>query len=249
MLVKENKQLTRDVFALTLEGQFDYDKVTAGQFVHVLIEDGKAHPLRRPISIASCDSHAKTLTLVYRVVGDGTLWLSKRIRGDTVSLLGPLGKGFVAPHKPGKVLIVGGGVGVPPLFQLAKELVQENFELDIVLGFRSQGDVFWTEEFAQFGRVTVCTEDGSLGEKGFVTAVIDVTNDWTTLYSCGPKAMLKALRNHFAGSTIQGYVSLEERMACGIGACWGCTCLDPSGSLAKRICKEGPVFSWEEVSL
>jgi dihydroorotate dehydrogenase electron transfer subunit len=187
--------------------------------------------------------------LVYRVVGEGTKWLSERSSGEVINVLGPLGKGFTAPLEPGKVLIVGGGVGTPPLYQLANELARQGFKLDIVLGFKNQGDVFWTREFAEFGDVTVCTEDGSVGEKGFVTEVIDVNKNWTTLYSCGPKPMLKALKAHFEGRDIPGYVSLEERMACGVGACWGCTCLDPNGTVAQRICKEGPVFPWEEVSL
>ncbi len=249
MLVKENKQLTRDILALTLTGAFSYEQATPGQFVNVLIGDGAAHPLRRPISIASANLQEETLSLVYRVVGEGTKWLSERSRGDLIDVFGPLGKGFGAPLEPGKVLIVGGGVGIPPLYQLAKELARQGFKSDIILGFKNQRDVFWTGEFAEFGDVTVCTEDGSTGEKGFVTEVIDMNEDWTTLYSCGPKAMLKALRTHFEGRDIKGYVSLEERMACGVGACWGCTCLDPNGTVAKRICKEGPVFPWEEVSL
>ena len=249
MLVEENKQLTRDIFALELTGEFPYEKATSGQFVNLLIGDGKGHPLRRPLSIASCNPETKTLTLVYRVVGDGTKWLSERCPGDVLDVLGPLGRGFPAPQNPGTVLVVGGGVGVPPLYQLAKELGAAGFKLHIVLGFKNQDDVFWTREFAEFGDVVVCTEDGSLGKKGFVTEALNVNENWTTLYSCGPKPMLKALKAHFQGRDIKGYVSLEERMACGVGACWGCTCLDPDGSAATRICKEGPVFSWEEVSL
>lgn len=249
MLVQENKQLTADIFVLDLKGEFPYEKASSGQFVNVLIGDGKGHPLRRSISIASCNPEAKTLTLVYRVVGDGTKWMSERTVGDVIDVLGPLGNGFPAPTKNGRVLIVGGGVGIPPLYQLAKTLATQGLELDIILGFKNQGDVFWTKEFSEFGDVIICTEDGSLGEKGFVTAALKVDKGWTTLYSCGPKPMLEALKSHFQGRDIQGYVSLEERMACGVGACWGCTCLDPTGSIAKRICKEGPVFPWEEVSL
>ncbi len=249
MLVQENKQLTQDIFVLTSTGEFPYERTMPGQFVNVLIGEGTAHPLRRPISVASCNVETKTLTLVYRVVGDGTKWLSERSPGYVMDVLGPLGKGFPEPTKSGRVLVVGGGVGIPPLYQLAKTLASQGFRLDIVLGFKNQGDSFWIREFAEFGDVTICTEDGSLGEKGFVTAALGVDKNWTTLYSCGPKPMLQALKSHFQGRVIQGYVSLEERMACGVGACWGCTCLDPTGSVAKRICKEGPVFPWEEVSL
>lgn len=249
MLIRENRQLTPDIFALDLTGDFSFEKATPGQFVNVLIGDGSAHPLRRPISIASCEPETQTLILVYRVVGDGTKWLSERSVGDVVDVLGPLGKGFSQPRNRGRVLVVGGGVGIPPLYQLAKTLAADDFKLDIVLGFRSEDDVFCTSEFAEFGDVIVCTEDGSIGEKGFVTAALEMDKDWKTLYSCGPTPMLKALKLHFQGRDMQGYVSIEERMACGVGACWGCTCLDPTGSVAKRICKEGPVFPWEEVAL
>lgn len=249
MLVKENRKLTNDIFALDLTGDFAYDKVWPGQFVNVLIGEGKAHPLRRPLSIAFCCSEQKTLTLVYRVVGEGTKWLSEQVKGDNVDIQGPLGEGFPLHEVSGKVLVVGGGVGIPPLYQLAKELFDRGLQVDIVLGFKNKGDVFWIQEFSQFGRVTVCTEDGSLGEKGFVTVALKVNQNWTTLYSCGPKPMLKALKSHFAEQTIKGYISLEERMACGVGACWGCTCQTSDGLGTKRVCKDGPVFAWEEVAL
>lgn len=249
MLVQGNRRLTSDIWVLDLVGEFPYDKVTPGQFVHVLIGDGTAHPLRRPISIASCDPVGKTLSLVYRVVGDGTKWMRERRPGETIDVLGPLGHGFPAPQRPGPVLIVGGGVGVPPLYQLAKVLHAQNVELDIVLGFKDHGDVFWADEFGKLGHVTICTEDGSVGRPGFVTEALGDDCDWATLYSCGPRSMLKALKTHFQGTDIQGYVSLEERMACGIGACWGCTCENADQSEARRICKDGPVFSWEEIQL
>lgn len=249
MFVKQNSRLTQDVFALELSGEFAYDKVQPGQFVNLLIGDGQTHPLRRPLSIAACNTVAQTITLVYRVVGSGTKYLSELKDGAIIDVLGPLGKGFPLTGDLGRVLIVGGGVGIPPLYGLAKELYTKGFSVDIILGFKNQEDVFWIEEFAEYGQVTVCTEDGSLGEKGFITAGLKENKRWTTLYSCGPKAMLKALKNHFEGVDLQGFVSLEEQMACGVGACWGCTCQSADGSSTKRVCKEGPVFNWEEVAL
>lgn len=249
MLVQENTKLTSDIFSLDLTGEFPYTKAKAGQFVNILVGSGQAHPLRRPISIASCNPEQGTLTLVYRVVGHGTQWLSERLQGDVLDVLGPLGQGFPVAQSPSNVLVVGGGVGIPPLYQLAKELAGNNFQVDIVLGFRNKDDAFWIREFTELGEVTICTEDGSLGEKGYVTTVLKTHKNWTTLYSCGPKPMLKALKSHFRGQNIAGYVSLEERMACGVGACWGCTCRSGDGFDTKRICKDGPVFPWEEVAL
>lgn len=249
MLVKVNKSLTKDIFELELTGEFPYEKVQPGQFVNVLVGDGMAHPLRRPLSIASSQHEQRTLTLVYRVVGEGTKWLSDRPEGDEIDVQGPLGKGFPISSSPSKVVVVGGGVGIPPLYQLAKILAKQGFKIDIILGFRHKEDAFWITEFAKFGKVTVCTEDGSLGQKGFVTDALGTDENWTTLYSCGPKPMLAALKSHFQGTNIQGYVSLEERMACGVGACWGCTCESASALETKRICKDGPVFPWEEVLL
>lgn len=235
MLVQENKQLTSDIFALDLSGEFSYEKVQPGQFVNVLIGSGETHPLRRPISIAACDPAQRILTLVYRVVGDGTKWLSERNVGDPIDLLGPLGQGFTLPKKQGPILVVGGGVGIPPLYQLVRELAKHGFELDIVLGFKDSGDIFWEQEFVEFGEISVCTEDGSRGTRGYVTAALQKDKNWTTLYSCGPKPMLKALKTHFAGSEIEGYVSLEERMACGVGACWGCTCSSSDGVISNTL--------------
>lgn len=249
MNVVKNQQLTKDIYVLELTGEFPYNKVQPGQFVNILIGSGREHPLRRPISIAACDIAAEKLTIIYRVVGDGTKWLSAQGPGANIDVMGPLGKGFPLLNAASKVLVVGGGVGIPPLYQLSRELAKGGHQLQMVLGFRDASDAFWVEEFGQFGRVTVCTEDGSLGTKGFVTAAIDASAGWTTLYACGPKPMLKALKSQFASVQIQGFVSLEERMACGVGACWGCTCQTSDGLDTKRICKDGPVFPWEEVAL
>ncbi|NMA61100.1 MAG: dihydroorotate dehydrogenase electron transfer subunit [Firmicutes bacterium] len=248
MQVKENRQLTKDVYALKLVGDFPYHEVQAGQFVDIKIGAGLEFPLRRPLSIAHCDVKKQELTLIYRVVGGGTTWLRHRDVGDSVDVLGPLGTGFPLPKPQSSVLVVGGGVGIPPLYQLVREF-DSSIQPQIILGFRDKFDCFWIEEFAEYGKVTVCTEDGSKGHKGLVTTALGAENKWDYLYSCGPKPMLRALKGHFEGTTIQGYVSLEERMACGIGACSGCTCLTSDGKGTKRVCKDGPVFPWEEVVL
>lgn len=248
MQVKENRQLSKDIYALKVIGEFPYNEVQAGQFVDIKIGTGLEHPLRRPLSIACCDTLKEELTLIYRVVGAGTAWLSQRIAGDFVDVLGPLGIGFPLPEPQSSVLVVGGGVGIPPLYQLVRGF-DSSIQPHIILGFRDKFDCFWIEKFAEYGRVTVCTEDGSKGLKGFVTTALGSENEWDYLYSCGPKPMLRALKGHFEGTNIQGYVSLEERMACGIGACAGCTCLTSDGKGTKRVCKDGPVFLWEEVAL
>lgn len=250
MQVLQNKQHTKDIYVLDLVGDFPYDQVQPGQFVNVKIGTGVEHPLRRPLSIASCNIKKETLTLVYRVVGAGTSWLSQREDGDFIDILGPLGNGFPLPTKlNSKVLVVGGGVGIPPLYQLVKEIEPLASQVDIILGFKDQSDCFWVKEFSDFGEVTVCTEDGSFGERGFVTDTFNHNQNWNYLYSCGPKPMLQALKNRFSGMEIEGFVSLEERMACGVGACSGCTVLTSDGLGTRRVCKDGPVFPWEEVVL
>lgn len=249
MQIEQNRPLTADIFQLVLTGDFRYKEVQPGQFVNVLIGSGKAHPLRRPLSIAACDPLLGRLWLVYRVVGAGTAWLSKQRAGAELDVLGPLGRGFPQPDTAGPVLVVGGGVGIPPLYQLVRELPMDARDVDIVLGFKDEGDAFWVEQFKQWGTVTVCTEDGSLGEKGYVTDILPPERQWAVLYACGPRPMLKALKAHFEGQKIAGYISLEERMACGIGACLGCVCESAGESAPKRVCKDGPVFAWEEVVL
>lgn len=249
MKVLKNQQLTKDIFSLHLGGEFPYEKAHAGQFVDLLIGDGKTHPLRRPISIASCNVGEQSLTLIHRVVGDGTLWLSELEVGEEVDVLGPLGSGFPLADEQSEVLIVGGGVGIPPLYELAKQLSKLNCKIDVVLGYRNNSDLFLVEEFEKLGNVTICTEDGSEGVKGFVTESLAAGGSWTTLYSCGPLPMLRALKAHFVDEDIIGYVSLEERMACGVGACYGCTVQTRDKAATKRVCKEGPVFNWEEIYL
>lgn len=249
MEIIENRALTKDIYTLTLKGDFDYDQVQPGQFVNLLIGSGLAHPLRRPLSIAESDPLLGRLSLVYRLVGAGTKWLSEQKKGDHIDVLGPLGRGFPLPPAGSRVLIVGGGVGLPPLYQLVRELAARGFSCDLIFGFRSKEDAFWLDEFAAYARPTVCTEDGSLGRMGLVTSALEAGKEWSFVYSCGPRGMLKALKEHFSGMNVTGFVSLEERMACGIGACLGCVCQTADGRGRLRVCADGPVFAWEEVAL
>lgn len=248
--ISKSTNLTQDIWQLDLIGEFPYDQVHAGQFINIRIGDSYDFLLRRPISIAAVNITERCLTIVFRVVGSGTKWLSKQKQGDQLDVLGPLGTGFPLPLDGKKVLIVGGGIGVPPLYQLAHNVNAQGGQLDLVLGFRTQTEVFWQAEFAKLGSLKITTEDGSLGEQGYVTAVINHDiQSWDYVYSCGPIPMLKALKHHFNGQTVHGFISLEERMACGVGACYGCVCSSANQEQAKRVCKDGPVFNWTEVEL
>lgn len=233
--IQENVFLTETVLQMRLKG--DAADIRCGQFVNVLI-DGLY--LRRPISV--CDVEGDILTLVYKVVGKGTEKMSAMKAGETLDLLTGLGNGYDLSLAGETPLLLGGGVGVPPLYKLAKELVKTGKKVSVVLGFNTKNEVFYEAEFKALGcAVTVCTADGSYGEKGFVTDVIaDV--GYSYFYTCGPEPMLKAV---FNATTTSGQFSFEERMGCGFGACMGCSCKTIYGN--KRICKEGPVLKKEEI--
>ena len=233
-----NAPLTRDVYRMVLEGDTQWI-IRPGQFVNIEL-DGLY--LRRPISI--CDWDEKTITIIYKVVGHGTEQMSKMSVGKELDVLTGLGNGFNPDIECNKALLVGGGVGVPPLYRLAKELLAQGKKVSVVLGFNTAAEVFYAEEFRQLGaEVYVSTADGSMGVKGFVTDAIresGVTFDY--FYACGPLPMLKALCDN---CTQRGELSFEERMGCGFGACMGCSCKTLTGN--KRICKEGPVMRREEI--
>ena len=223
---------------MVLEGDTQWIK-RPGQFVNIELE---GLYLRRPISI--CDWDDKTITIIYKVVGKGTEQMSRMQAGVELDVLTGLGNGFnpdVENHKP---LLVGGGVGVPPLYHLAKMLIADGRKVSVVLGFNTASEVFYADEFKALGAdVYVSTADGSMGVKGFVTdAIREAAIDFDYFYSCGPLPMLKAL----CGCTdVKGELSFEERMGCGFGACMGCSCKTLTGN--KRICKEGPVMRREEI--
>ncbi|NLY52077.1 MAG: dihydroorotate dehydrogenase electron transfer subunit [Firmicutes bacterium] len=251
LTVKDIGNLAPDIWQITLSGDFPYETVRPGQFIMIRIGSGKEHILRRPISIAAVTE--ESLTIVLRVVGKGTKWLSERRIGEWLDVLGPLGRGFPNPPRDAKVLIVGGGLGVPPLYLLGEILKTETDKVDIVLGFRSQRDCILTDDFSRLGRLVVTTDDGSFGMKGNVIDAVDSLRSsgcrWEYVYACGPLPMLRHLKGYFSDQNVNGYVSLEERMACGVGACHGCVCPSEDRSLARRICVNGPVFPWNEVSL
>ncbi len=236
-IVGENVALTDSVYAMVLEGDTQY--ITApGQFINIELA---GHYLRRPISV--CDYGEGWIKIIYKVVGEGTAEMSKMPRGTKLDILTGLGNGFAIKSSSSKPLLVGGGVGVPPLYNLAKSLIANGAMPVVVLGFNTASEVFMLDDFAALGvEVVVTTADGSRGVKGFVTAAL-CDLDFNYVYSCGPIPMLKALYD--ATPNVGGEFSFEERMGCGFGACVGCTCKTKYGY--KRICKDGPVLDREEI--
>ncbi len=234
--VLTNEKIAKDVFRMTLAGNTEAITAT-GQFVNILIE---GRFLRRPISV--CDWDKDFLTLIYKVVGEGTKEMSAYGAGKTLDILTGLGNGYDTTLSGDEPLLVGGGVGVPPIYGLCKKLVAEGKKPTVILGFNSADDVFYKEEFEALGAtVFVTTADGSMGIRGFVTdAMKDIS--YTHFYTCGPEPMLKAL---YRATETDGQFSFEERMGCGFGACMGCSCKTITGY--KRICKEGPVMRKGEI--
>lgn len=219
-----------------------------GQFISVYSKDG-SRLLPRPISICEADADEGRLRIVYRIAGAGTKEFSSFESGDSIDIMGPLGNGF--PQEGENVFLIGGGIGIPPMLELAKNL---NCEKQMVLGYRDE-NLFLKDEFEAYGEVFVATEDGSIGTKGNVLDAIrenGLTAD--VMYACGPTPMLRALKHYAEEHNIRCYISLEEKMACGIGACLACVCQSKevdhhSNVHNKRICKDGPVFLAQEVDL
>ncbi|MBQ6466494.1 MAG: dihydroorotate dehydrogenase electron transfer subunit [Clostridia bacterium] len=230
-----NEFLTENVLKMKLSG--DTSAITApGQFINIKL---KGCYLRRPISVYDCDN--ETVTIIYKVVGEGTKKMSSLSKGDTLDILTGLGNGYDTTVSGDKPLLIGGGVGVPPLYMLAKKLVAEGKSVAVILGFNTKSEVFCEEEFRNLGAdVYVTTVDGSYGTKGFVTDAVNMP--YTYFYTCGPEPMLKAV---YKACNTDGQFSFEERMGCGFGACMGCSCKTVTGY--KRICKEGPVLRKEEI--
>ena len=234
--IKENVALTSSVYKMLLVGDTS-DITNCGQFVNIKL-DGLF--LRRPISV--CDCEGDTLTLIYKVVGKGTEQMKGMKVGEKLDILTGLGNGYDTSLSGDAPLLLGGGVGVPPLYMLCKKLIKEGKKPSVILGFNTKEEVFCKEEFAKLGvKVTVTTVDGSEGIKGFVTDAMK-DEDYSYFYTCGPEPMLKAI---YKASLTEGQFSFEERMGCGFGACMGCSCKTITGY--KRICKEGPVMKKEEI--
>ena len=231
-----NEALTDTVYKMVLSG--DTSAITAsGQFVNIQLA-GKF--LRRPISV--CDYDSQTLTIVYKVVGKGTQQMSAMKSGEKLDILTGLGNGYDLSLSGDKPVLLGGGVGVPPMYNLAKKLIALGKDVTVILGFNTKSEVFYEEEFKALGcNVIVATADGSHGVKGFATTPLAELN-YTYFYTCGPEPMLKAV---YKATSTSGQMSFEERMGCGFGACMGCSCKTLTGY--KRICKEGPVMKKEEI--
>ena len=234
--ILSNEKIALNVYKMILCG--DTSAITAsGQFVNLKL-DGKF--LRRPISI--CDYDDKTITIIYKVVGTGTEKMCEMSAGEKIDILVGLGNGYNLDKSGDRPLLLGGGVGVPPMYNLCKKLIEQGKKVSVVLGFNTKEEVFLEEDFKALGAdVTVTTADGSYGIKGFVTDAMKEI-DYTYFFTCGPMPMFKAIE---ATAVTSGQYSFEERMGCGFGACMGCSCKTKYGN--KRICKDGPVLEREEI--
>ena len=242
------EEIAPGIFSMWLKTDKIAENAKAGQFISLYCQDG-SRMLPRPISICEIDKEDKSVHLVYRVAGKGTEEFSQMQTGMHLDVLGPLGNGF--PLKKKKAFLIGGGIGIPPILELAKQL---DCEKQIVLGYRNS-DMFLLDDFKKQGKVYVATEDGSYGVQGNVLDAIRENGlDAEIIYACGPTPMLRALKAYAAENKIECWISMEEKMACGIGACLACVCkskeVDAHTNVHnKRVCKEGPVFAAEEVEL
>ncbi len=232
-----NHQIAKDIYEMILMG--DTSAITApGQFINIQLD---GFYLRRPISV--CDYNNETITLLYKVVGAGTEKMAAMGSGEELDCLVGLGNGFSTENSGEHPLLIGGGIGIPPLFNLCKKLVAEGKKPTVVLGFNSVQEAFYIQDFKELtDNVCVATADGSFGVKGFVTTIVEKLTDYTYFYTCGPEAMLRAV---YDATTTSGQLSFEERMGCGFGACMGCSCETKYGN--KRICKDGPILVKEEI--
>lgn len=251
MKVVSHRLLARNIYELVLEGELVREISAPGQFVHVKVGSGIDPLLRRPISIAEHNQKEKKMSLIYRAEGKGTMQLSLVGAGGRVDVLGPLGNGFDVQQGEGrKALLIGGGIGVPPLYGLSKSLRNNGWKVKHVLGFQEEAVSFYEDKFRELGPTHIATVDGSLGRKGFVTDVIENESiQYDQFFACGPNPMLKALQDRLSGN---GFLSLEERMGCGIGACFACVCHladDPEGTDYVKVCSDGPVFPVGVVAL
>ena len=247
-VIISQEEIAPAIYSLWIKTDKIAQYAKAGQFISIYCEDG-SRLLPRPISICKIDKEDCALHLVYRIAGAGTEEFSQKQTGDHLSVMGPLGNGF--PLKSKKAFLIGGGIGIPPMLELAKQL---NCEKQIILGYRNS-DMFLLDEFKKQGEVYIATEDGSVGTKGNVMdAIRENALEADVIYACGPTPMLRAIKKYAEENGIECYISLEERMACGIGACLACVCKSRekdahSNVNNKRICKDGPVFLSTEVEI
>ena len=235
--IKENIKIAKDVYKMILAGDTS-DITKPGQFINIQLD---GFYLRRPISV--CDYDEKCVTIIYKVVGKGTEVMAKMQSGEKLDVLTGLGNGFDTSKTGDLLVLVGGGVGVPPMYNLAKVLIEEGKKPVAILGFNKAEEIFYKDEFEALGVKTyITTVDGSVGIKGFVTDALNEIDNYTYVCTCGPEPMLKALYN---ACNTSGQFSFEERMGCGFGACMGCSCKTKYGN--KRICKDGPILEQEEI--
>lgn len=241
---KEN--IAKDTVELVLYSEKIATTAIPGQFLHIQLPN---HTLRRPISIASVDKAAYTTTILFKITGSGTALLATYEQGMHLDVIGPAGSGFPLDdlNRDEPVLLIGGGIGVPPIHFLAERLQKIGVETKVILGFQMKDFVFYEETFKQKGQTTIVTDDGSYGEKGFVTNYIEDVGDFQRYYGCGPMPMLKALKT--AMTEREGYLSFEERMGCGVGTCFACVIPTNDEAGYKKICQDGPVFAANEVIL
>ena len=236
LTITENVNIAKNVYRMTLSGDVSAIR-NPGEFINIRLD---GFYLRRPISV--CDLSDDTVTIIYKVVGKGTGAMSRMTVGETLQALTGLGNGYDLSLSGERPLLIGGGVGVPPMYLLAKRLLAQGKDVSVILGFNTADEVFGEDAFKALGcHVTVTTVDGSRGIKGFVTDALPA--DYTYFYTCGPEPMLKAV---YRATMTSGQFSFEERMGCGFGACMGCSCKTITGCY-KRICKDGPVLRKEEI--
>lgn len=250
MKVVSQQEIAPAIFELLLQGEM-VEAMKAGQFLHLRVPDD-AHLLRRPISISSIDKANKQCHLIYRIEGSGTAIFSTLKAGDSLDVMGPQGNGFDLSdlEQHSRVLLVGGGIGVPPLLEVAKQLHERGVDVTTVLGFATKDAVILEDELAEFGQVFVTTDDGSYRTQGNVSVVIDeFDTEFDAIYSCGAPGMMKYINQTFYNHP-RAYLSLESRMACGMGACYACVLKVPeSETVSQRVCEDGPVFKTGTVVL
>ncbi|HSI67698.1 MAG TPA: dihydroorotate dehydrogenase electron transfer subunit, partial [Planococcus sp. (in: firmicutes)] len=236
------EEIARNIFEITVEGELKKEMSAPVQFVHIRVADSFEPLLRRPNSVAAIDQENSRFTMIYRAEGRGTTLLSEKRIGDGLDVLGPLGNGFPVEEAEKKAYLIGGGIGVPPLYELAKQLNSRGIETVHILGFESKEAVFYEEKFREFGETHIATVDGSHGTEGFVTHILnELPKDFDTYFSCGPTPMLEAIQWIYPEK--KGFLSYEQRMGCGIGACFACVCRTTRSEMDYiKVCSDGPVF-------
>jgi len=245
--VIKNQKLNDKYFILLLKPQKKLEIIKAGQFLQLTVPNAQDVFLRRPISIHDVDYDKNTITLLIQIVGKGTKKLSSLEKGDIVNVIYPLGKGYSMLSRGQRALLVGGGCGIAPLLYLAKQLQKNGVEQDIIIGFKSKEEIIEFELYNTIAPTFVTTEDGSMGEKGFVTShpLFSELKNYDIIYTCGPEVMMKAVAKRAKEAGVECEVSLENTMACGIGACL--CCVTPTVNGHQCVCTEGPVFNSKEL--